>query len=86
MSVVDWLFDHPLALLILGLLLIGGAAYETQRESARRCAGIMALARTHADSLNAKIACENIASDANRDLTIGISAGIIAGSAAGSRR
>jgi hypothetical protein len=51
-----------------------------------RCGEVMALARSPRDSLDAKIACEKMVSDANTAIAIGAASGAAAGAMAGSRR
>lgn len=82
---LNWLFDRPYVLVGGLVVLIVGCLWLSSRDVDRRCGEVMALARTSRDSLDAKMACERIASDASRDMAIGFGAGIVAGSNAARR-
>ena len=68
---------------MLGLIVAAGVA--SGRAVSAQCAEIMSAARTPRDTLDAKIACQKARDAANMRLTLGVAAGVIAGSMGGSK-
>lgn len=68
---IDWLLDQLWLFYVAGALLLGVLVYYGQRQLTKRCNGVMALARTPRDSLDAQIACEKMQSDAATAAAIG---------------
>lgn len=66
--------------LLFGLCVWG--IIEGDRDVSRRCDGIMALASSRRDSLDAQIACEKMHSDHATATAIGVAGGMAAGAAA----
>jgi hypothetical protein len=87
---VDWLLDagetvlrillHPFMLLVLCVVVIFACIEWQSRAIDGECARMMMLARTNRDTLDVRIACSRLHSDANTATAISIGAGIVAGS------
>ena len=85
---LDWLFDTGwgfatmFAIIILAIFLL---VREQSKSLDRECADMMTYARTSRDSLDARLACSKLKSDAANANAIAFSIGLAAGSNASRR-
>lgn len=76
----DWIYDHLGWLVVAGLIALVALIWMDVRSMDRECQHMMQLARSPRDSLDARIACNKMQSDAATAFAIGAAAGAIAGS------
>lgn len=92
MSMMDWLLElwdaalrvifHPLVFCALVAVLLLALVEWNSRSIDGECARMMTFARASRDSLDVRMACNRLHSDAATATAIGIGAGIVAGSSA----
>lgn len=81
---MNWL-GHPVTIVVLAIVALVGLIAMQSVAMDGECANMMRLAHSSRDSLDAKIACNKMHSDAATANAVAIGAGLVAGSAASRR-
>lgn len=78
---LDWMFDHSGWMLIGFIALLIALIVYASNDIDKECDNMMKLAHSSHDTLEVKIACNQMHNDFARNIAIGAAAGAVAGSA-----